>query len=319
MAIDGSGNVGIGTTSPAATLDVSGDAAFGGKVGIGAVPSSFKLMLRGAGTGFYTGIGLYTDEGAPDNGFMSIDICETDVGCINVSDSVGSQDLALQTNLGSVGIGTTAPTSKLTVADGLKTGDSSLALFKSTDASPITLNIGIIGSGTAANQGIFFDATEPTVSDDRPITLQRYGGSVGIGTTTPGGYKLYVAGNAYTTGTWGSSDARWKKNIDPLENSLDKVARLNGVNFEWDIDRYPEKGFEKGRQVGLIAQEVENVVPELVRTDEDGYKSVSYEKLSAVLVEAVKELKAENDALRTNNDALEARLARLETLLDVEQ
>ncbi|MCP4756313.1 MAG: tail fiber domain-containing protein [Proteobacteria bacterium] len=123
-------------------------------------------------------------------------------------------------------------------------------------------------------------------------------GNVGIGTADPGSYKLYVAGNAYTTGTWGSSDARWKKNIDALENSLDKVARLNGVNFEWDIDRYPEKGFEEGRQVGLIAQEVENVVPELVRTDEDGYKSVSYEKLSAVLVEAVKELKAENDALK---------------------
>ncbi|MCP4755526.1 MAG: tail fiber domain-containing protein [Proteobacteria bacterium] len=111
-------------------------------------------------------------------------------------------------------------------------------------------------------------------------------------------YKLYVAGNAYTTGTWGGSDARWKKNIDPLENSLDKVAQLNGVNFEWDIDRFPKKGFEKGRQVGLIAREVEKVVPELVGTDEDGYKSVSYEKLSAVLIEAVKELKAENEALK---------------------
>jgi len=67
-----------------------------------------------------------------------------------------------------------------------------------------------------------------------------YSGNVGIGTTNPQGYKLHVAGNAYSTATWSGSDERWKKNIEPLENSLAKVNLLQGVSYEWRVDEYPD-------------------------------------------------------------------------------
>jgi len=93
-----------------------------------------------------------------------------------------------------------------------------------------------------------------------------------------------------------SSDQRWKKNIQPLESSLEKISNLQGVSYEWKIDEYPDVGMKEGKQIGLVAQDVEKEIPELVSEDKDGYKAVSYTKLTAVLVEAVKELKAENQS-----------------------
>ncbi len=120
---------------------------------------------------------------------------------------------------------------------------------------------------------------------------------------------LWVKGSAMCSlGVWSSSDQRWKKNITPIPNALNKVAQLNGVNFNWKTDEYPEKNFSEGRQTGLIAQEVEKVLPELVHTDKEGYKSVSYDKITAVLIEAVKELKTEHQA---RIGQLEAEIAQL--------
>jgi len=73
---------------------------------------------------------------------------------------------------------------------------------------------------------------------------------------------------------------------------------LQGVSYERKREEYPDWGFKDSRQIGLLAQDVERVIPELVSADETGYKAVSYNKLTAVLVEAVKELKAENERLR---------------------
>ena len=90
------------------------------------------------------------------------------------------------------------------------------------------------------------------------------------------------------------SDARLKDNIKPLESSLDKIMNLKGVEYTWN------NGSRKGQKdIGFIAQEVEDVIPEIVREkevlfDEDTkYKTVDYEKITAVLVEAVKELQQE--------------------------
>ena len=112
---------------------------------------------------------------------------------------------------------------------------------------------------------------------------------VGINTTTPTD-TLTVAGTTWcTNGTWAGSDERWKQNITPLTGSLDKITQLNGVSFSWKTNEYPEHKFIDGTQVGLIAQEVEEVIPELVRTNDDGYKGISYEKLVPYLVEGMKE------------------------------
>jgi hypothetical protein len=89
------------------------------------------------------------------------------------------------------------------------------------------------------------------------------------------------------------SDERYKRNIQPLQLSLDKVTHLTGVSYEWKKEDYKGKGFREGRQIGLIAQDVEKVFPELVQTDDKGYKSVAYDKLVSVLIEAVKEQQRE--------------------------
>ncbi len=85
------------------------------------------------------------------------------------------------------------------------------------------------------------------------------------------------------------SDIRYKKEIQPIESSLQKVLLLQGVTYEWDKERVNGAGYKSGKQIGLIAQEVEKVLPELVQTDEKGYKTLSYDKLAPVLIEAVKE------------------------------
>ena len=119
---------------------------------------------------------------------------------------------------------------------------------------------------------------------------------------------VQINANFKATGTSVTSDQRYKKGIQPLESSLNKISRLRGVNYRWKVAAYPDRGFVKGKQMGLIAQEVEIVLPELVQTDREGYKGISYDKLTAVLVEAVKTLKEQNEHQQ-------AQIAELRTLI----
>ena len=137
-------------------------------------------------------------------------------------------------------------------------------------------------------------------------------GNVGIGTTAPS-YKLDVAGTIRGNNV-SPSDLRLKQNIQTLENSLAKISQLRGVSFNWqDPAKDPDP------QIGVIAQEVEQVLPELVSTDEAGYKSVAYGKFVSVLLEAVKELQKEKDAeiqaLKAKNSELTTRIEALEAKL----
>ena len=94
------------------------------------------------------------------------------------------------------------------------------------------------------------------------------------------------------------SDISLKKDIQPLDRSLEKITSLKGVSFRWKTDENPDRGLSKERQIGLVAQDVEKVLPELVRTDKDGKKSLSYDKLTAVLAEAIKAQQAEIQELK---------------------
>lgn len=94
------------------------------------------------------------------------------------------------------------------------------------------------------------------------------------------------------------SDLRWKTNVRPIENSLEKVMKMRGVTYEWRNDRH--KNFPSGTYVGLIAQEVEQVVPYVVVSDRDGYKSVEYARLVGVLIEAIKTQQQEINALKAD-------------------
>ena len=114
-----------------------------------------------------------------------------------------------------------------------------------------------------------------------------------------------------------TSDIRLKTNIIPLTEVLEKLARLRGVSFEWN-DEYKALGRGTGRrEIGVIAQDIEAVFPELVTTWGAGYKAVDYSKLSGVLIEAIKELQTNTEAqLATREDAhvaaLEAHLAEMD-------
>jgi len=119
------------------------------------------------------------------------------------------------------------------------------------------------------------------------------------------GGDLEVGGEIRANSCCQSSDRRFKKSITPLTTCLNKVSSLQGVSYEWDRASFPERNFPEGRQIGLIAQDVETVVPEVVSTDHDGYKSLAYDKLVAVLIEAVKEQ-------RQRIESLEARIGELE-------
>jgi hypothetical protein len=103
-----------------------------------------------------------------------------------------------------------------------------------------------------------------------------------------------------------SSDVRLKRNVRPIGDALDTLGRLDGVQFEWRSDEFPEKRLPTGPAIGVIAQDVEKAVPEVVSTDGDGFKTVDYGRLVALLIEAVKSLKAETDALRHRVAALES-------------
>jgi hypothetical protein len=116
---------------------------------------------------------------------------------------------------------------------------------------------------------------------------------VGAGSTTPRmsvtTTGVDVAGTINASGGCNTSDIRFKKNLQPINQSLGKLMSLEGVSFEWKTDEYKDKGFREGRHYGVIAQKVEKVLPEVVSTGSDGTKAVAYTELIPVLIEAIKE------------------------------
>ena len=128
--------------------------------------------------------------------------------------------------------------------------------------------------------------------------------------------SLTVQGTVVGSGPYvDSSDARFKKNIKPLEQALDKVCALRGVSYDLRLDEFPHKNFGNDTQIGWIAQEVEKIAPELVVEDADGYKAVAYARSTALLGSAIAELRAEMSAemtaLKEQITALKAELANL--------
>lgn len=145
------------------------------------------------------------------------------------------------------------------------------------------------------------------------LALEQGTGEVGIGTDSPN-YTLDVRGTIGNNTTLYHSDRRWKKNIEPLECALNTVSQLAGISYEWRRNEYREMQFPAGRHLGLIAQDVEKIVPELVHTGDDGYKAIEYAKLTALLVEAVKDLKQENERLQGQVDRIDELEAQIEEL-----
>lgn len=131
------------------------------------------------------------------------------------------------------------------------------------------------------------------------------GGHVGVNF---GGYSstyaLRVDGNAYATGSWLTSDVKLKKNIAAIHSPLSSLMQLRGVSYHWNSEAYPDREFAAGLHYGLIAQEVEKVLPEIVMTDENNEKAIAYAELIPLLLEAIKQQQKAIEQLQSQVDQL---------------
>jgi hypothetical protein len=222
--------------------------------------------------------------------------------------------LSLNPNGGSVGIGNVSPNATLEIGSTSGSIPGSLTLNPTTSGSgvegaEINLKPAPIATTPSTAQTWVIDQVSndnnprlrlfPNVSGEgNGITIED-GGFVGIGIANPTA-KLHVNGDIIANSIAGSSDLRFKTNITPIENPLQKVLQLRGVNFDWNKKAFPDRSFSESKAIGFIAQEVEKVLPEVVQTEKtaEGYKAVQYDKVVALLVEAIKEQQKQIESLK---------------------
>ena len=271
------GNVGIGTTSPVAPLDIKGS--------VTTTNGLLKLTSQSKWTGstneyrtlsfsHYDG-NLIGWIGYWDNNAASIgtdDIMHFYNGAANGfrfhTQSKNNSFVIL--NNGNVGIGTTAPSSlaKLTVQAGT-TGNYTLQL----NANGKTIDIGPQNASWSHLQ-----------------------------TDTTNGFYFYRY--AYFNEGYGSSSSRkLKKNIAPVNNALDKIAKLNGVYFDWIANGKHD--------IGMIAEDVDKVMPEVVTVAKDGTIGLTYDRLIALTIEGIKEQQKQINDLRQTVSYLEQEISKI--------
>lgn len=330
LYVDNAGKVGIGTTTPSYQLEVK-------------APSNSALQLSTQSPNSHVDI-----RGIPTGGGnLRLNVAG---GANVISFNVNNKEKVRMDSNGKVGIGTTSPRGKLDVeGDGsniyLDTwtaqiyigdidGDGDETLFTVDDnAGKFTFENGDVGIGiTNPDEKLTVDGTiksTTSATDGRGVYAEATGsngvggyfvahgtfgwGIYGVATGSDGkgvqgwgyAYDFYAAGSGINYGS--SSSIRWKSDVRPIDDPLGKVMNLRGVYFNWD----EEHGGE--HDVGMIAEEVGKVLPEIVQYEEDGiYTSgMDYSKLTPLLVEAVKELKGENDRLKERVEALERTIHQL--------
>jgi len=356
IAITSTGRVGINTTTPYSQLANTATNILGSD-GVGGNPGSLAWAADQSG---YAGM-FYNANTAANATGLAVKIAATGTAAaLDVSQGT-TQDVAGTTLLrvlgnGNVGIGTPSPAARLTVqpdadaevglrvtngvADGTATsgnivlqtltgGNSGYSFlgFNGYNAPAETrYNTGKnrwrLGTDQRSNTDAFFLDTWNGTTGTSVLTATT-AGNVGIGMVPNAAYKLDVAGTLRVNGTVYTSDQRFKTNIRPLTSALSSVLALRGVRYEWNALGVRHGGTAGAGQVGLLAQEVEKIYPELVSTDAEGYKAVNYAQLTPVLIEALKEQQQQIEALKARaataearatatTEAFEARLRQLE-------
>ena len=187
--------------------------------------------------------------------------------------------ISLGSNLGTLSIGTGLSGESYNGSTGVTISNTG-----------VTSNLAGTGVTLGANTGTVTISIGQDVATSANVRFA----SIGVGTNASG-----VSGEIRAAGditAFYSSDERLKENITPIENAIDKINQMGGYNYDW------KEGFEtihshKGHDLGVIAQEVQSVLPEIVTERETGYLAVDYIKLVPVLIEAIKELSAKIDRL----------------------
>jgi hypothetical protein len=158
--------------------------------------------------------------------------------------------------------------------------------------------------GGAGEVGIGVYGNELRLHADNPGAKVSFGTQTNAGVFTEvgkfeinGTYALSVFGNIWANGTTYASDERFKQNITAIASPIDKILQINGVEYEMKTAEFAKNHFSPGRQMGLLAQNVEKVVPEAVH-EIDGYKGVDYARLVPLLIEGMKEQQQEINELK---------------------
>lgn len=322
------GNVGIGVATPGHLLEVRRDQDLhsliqvtnnsnGPNAAAGIYLESETVNLPSAGFGirrYAGGSAAFSDGGSSLAGATMFSVGGYSSSFIFNPGSTGDYRFEIGNvermrigSDGNVGIGMTSPTVPLEVAA------QSTGTFE--DILYLTQNYlgtyGYVFKVDNTNSGdLYLQRREIGNEPAGEVVTVTSDAWLGVRTKTPQ-CELDVNGLACLNGIGLSSDRRWKTDIDTIAGAMDLVKQLRGVTFKW---RQNIEGhiFPGGPQVGLIAQEVEEVLPELVETGPDGYKRVDYSRLSAVLVEGAKGLQGQNEELAGRVLALEERIDKLE-------
>lgn len=300
LVMDTSGNLTIGNYTPSATLDVAGSNASGKSLllrsgDLNTHSDSAQILFGYNNTANYThSIRTRHSAGSAANNAIDFWLWTN----ADAAADLGSTRVMTLDGTGNVGIGTVTPTSKLTV-----------------EGAGVVANIGGTAGGILQVRQINGKSASSASSD---VLFLNYGTgfnvNVGGGAGTsllavygPGSTCVIGSGTGATNCT---SDARLKKDIQPISGALEKLALIKGVTFHW---KDPKKA--EPERLGVLAQDVEKVFPQAVTTISDTTlpggtaKAVDYAVLVAPLIEAVKELKAQNDALQADVEAIRADFA----------
>ena len=164
-------------------------------------------------------------------------------------------------------------------------------------------NIGQISFGTLDSNSARTVATIEVVQEDNTSsypdeTYMVFKTTAAADVSAQEKMRLSADGNLTVKGdvvAYSSSDKRLKDDIIPISNPIEKINSIGGYSFVWNSKK---QNIYKGKDYGIIAQEIENVLPELVDTRENGYKSVKYDKLVSLLIEGIKELSQEVKELK---------------------
>lgn len=228
--------------------------------------------------------------------------------------STGASQFLIRAS-GGVGIGTPSPESPLHVLHNDASGNASLILenlhptgharisFRpnSTEQGYIYANVNGATVYNTNGGGMYFR------SNGADKMLIKDNGNVGIGTTDPGGFKLAVNGSAAKVGggSWDVfSDLRLKEIKAPYEYGLPEISKLNPVHYSYKEDNV--LGLPGGKEfVGLVAQEVKDVIPDAVKENDKGYLMLNNDPIIWAMLNAIKELNAENEELKKRIEALE--------------
>lgn len=289
-------NVGVGLTNPADKLEVNGNIRLSGSRIVLASPSTTgsanSITIRAGDPYIPVGgsggtVNILATNNMPSGGSGYGNLGPS--GDINLTAGSGY-------NTGGGHVNITAGATSCWAVAGNSHADVNLqggANLSSADAASINLQGGgTVGIGCPTvntNGGNLILRSGIGTGTGAQGNIQLLNGNVGIGTSAPT-QKLHVVGNiCYTGSIVACSDIRYKTEIHTLKNSLNKLVLLEGVSYFWKTSAYSGMDFSDRKQIGFIAQDLEKIFPEMVFTDDKGYKSIDYSRLTPVLVETIKE------------------------------